>query len=45
LTECRTLRRNHAKLESAWQMYHRVKTGDYLSTLQGTINLPPPGTY
>lgn len=33
-----------AKLESAWNMYHRVKTGEYLATLQGTIGLQPLGT-
>jgi hypothetical protein len=33
-----------AKLESAWKMYHEVKTGDYLSSLQGTIGLPALGT-
>jgi phosphoenolpyruvate carboxykinase (diphosphate) len=32
------------KLESAWKMYHKVKTGDYLSSLQGTIGLQPLGT-
>jgi hypothetical protein len=32
-----------AKLESAWQMYHKVKTGEYLASLQGTIGLQPLG--
>jgi phosphoenolpyruvate carboxykinase (diphosphate) len=30
-----------ARLESAWAMYHKVKTGEYLGTLQGTIGLQP----
>jgi hypothetical protein len=29
------------KLESAWVMYHKVKTSAYLSSLQGTIGLQP----
>jgi hypothetical protein len=33
-----------AKLESAWQTYHKVKTGEYLASLQGTIGLQPLGT-
>jgi hypothetical protein len=32
-----------AKLESAWQTYHKVKTGEYLASLQGTIGLQPLG--
>jgi hypothetical protein len=35
---------NSAKLESAWKMYHKVKTGDYLASLHGTIGLQPLGT-
>ena len=30
-----------AKLESAWAMYHQVKSGEYLASLQGTIGLQP----
>ena len=30
-----------AKLESAWATYHKVKTGEYLASLQGTIGLQP----
>jgi len=33
-----------AKLESAWKTYHKVKTGEYLASLQGTIGLQPLGT-
>jgi hypothetical protein len=33
-----------AKLESAWQRYHKVKTGEYLASLQGTIGLQPLGS-
>ncbi len=30
-----------AKLESAWATYHKVKTSEYLASLQGTIGLQP----
>ena len=30
-----------ARLESAWAVYHKVKTGEYLASLQGTIGLQP----
>ncbi|HEY3860383.1 MAG TPA: hypothetical protein VGO59_00725 [Verrucomicrobiae bacterium] len=30
-----------AKLESAWDMYHRVKSAEYLASLQGTIGTQP----
>jgi hypothetical protein len=32
-----------AKLESAWKMYHKARTGEYLAGLQGTIGLQPLG--
>jgi hypothetical protein len=33
-----------AKLESAWKMCHKVKTGEYLASLQGNLGLQPLGT-
>ena len=30
-----------SKLESAWEMYHKAKSPDYLAGLQGTIGLQP----
>jgi hypothetical protein len=33
-----------ARLESAWETYHKVKSPDYLGSLQGTIGLQPLGS-
>ena len=30
-----------SKLDSAWEMYHKAKSPDYLAGLQGTIGLQP----
>jgi hypothetical protein len=30
-----------ARLETAWETYHKVKSPDYLASLQGTIGLQP----
>jgi hypothetical protein len=31
-------------LDTAWKVHHKVKTGEYLASLQGNIGLQPLGT-